>query len=75
MRVNRWESVGKDKTHAQVWLDRGQSSVRAIYFGGSEQMQDLGQNARIDALLELSLGSWRNVERVDARLIDFQSPG
>jgi single-stranded-DNA-specific exonuclease len=70
--ISRWERVGKDKSHAQLWLGNEKQLVRAIYFGGAQTMEQTESGQRIDALIELSLGVWRNSERVDARVIDIQ---
>ena len=72
IRIARWEPVGKDKTHAQVWLRGEHEPVRAIYFGGAQALAQTGSDQRLDVLIELSLGFWRNAERVDARVIDIQ---
>lgn len=71
--ISRWEPVGRDKSHAQLWLrDTGTAPLRAIYFGGAQAIAQLATGQRIDALLEVSLGVWRNADRVDVRVIDLQ---
>jgi single-stranded-DNA-specific exonuclease len=69
----RWERVGKDKSHAQLWL-RGESGqqARAIYFGGAHAIEQLASGQQFDALVELSLGVWRQAEQIDLRVIDIQ---
>jgi single-stranded-DNA-specific exonuclease len=70
--VPRWEPVGKDRTHAQVWLQGAGVPHRAIYFGGAQTIEDIGAGNRVDVLVELSLGFWNGTRRIDARIVDLQ---
>ena len=62
--------VGKDKSHAHVWLDKGSGPIRTIYFGGAQRMRELGPMQRVDALVELSVNVWNQTRSVDAKLVD-----
>jgi len=72
VQINRWAEVGKDKTHAHVWLSRGNGTIRAIFFGGAQRMRELGPMQRVDALVELSVNVWNQTRSVDAKLVDVQ---
>ena len=72
VQVSRWAEVGKDKTHAHVWLDKGPGPIRTIFFGGAERMRGVDPLQRVDALVELSVNVWNQTRSVDAKLVDFQ---
>jgi single-stranded-DNA-specific exonuclease len=73
--IPRWEPVGSDRSHAQVWLQGADLPHRAIYFGGATHVEQIGAGGRVDALVELSLGYWNGNRRIDARIVDLQPSG
>jgi single-stranded-DNA-specific exonuclease len=72
VQIERWAPVGKDKTHAHVWLHRGMRPLRSIYFGGAGRMGETDLTQRVDALVSFSINVWNGTRSLDAKLLDFQ---